>query len=75
MPQIGGPAALFVILALAIALGLFTVVIVGIAFWYKTRARELNAHRDMRIREMEHQRIMKNLELDIEKTKAVHSET
>jgi hypothetical protein len=70
-----GPSFLFVILAGTIVLALSTVVIVGIMLWYKARERELNAHRDMQIQEMEHQRIMKNLELEIEKAKAVHSET
>jgi len=44
--------------------------IVAVVFWYKAREKELQVHQDMRIREMEHQRKMKELELDIEKTKA-----
>jgi hypothetical protein len=47
-----------------------TVLIVAIVAWYKARERELQAHQEMRIREMEHQRKMKELELDIEKVKA-----
>jgi hypothetical protein len=50
-----------------------TVMIVAIVFivtWSKTRERELQTHQEMRIREMDHQRRMKELELDIEKTKA-----
>ena len=49
---------------------LMPVLIVGIVFWYKAREKELQAHQEMRIREMEHQRRMKELELEIEKTKA-----
>ena len=43
--------------------------IVGIVFWFKTREKELQAHQDMRIREMDHQRRMKELELEMEKEK------
>jgi len=46
------------------------VAIVGIAVWSKTRDRELQVHQEMQIREMEHQRRMKELELEIEKTRA-----
>lgn len=46
------------------------VAIVGIVFWFKGRERELQVHQEMGIREMEHQRKMKELELEIEKTKA-----
>ena len=46
------------------------VAIVGIVFWFKAREKELQFHQDLRIREMEHQRKMKELELEIEKTKA-----
>ncbi len=44
------------------------IAIVGMAFWHKVRETELQVHQDMRIREMEHQRKMKELEL--EKVKA-----
>jgi hypothetical protein len=43
--------------------------IVAIVFWYKAREKELLAHQDMRIREMEHHRKMKELELELEKEK------
>ncbi len=49
---------------------LMTVGIVGIVCWSKARARELQFHQDLRIREMEHQRKMKELEIDLEKAKA-----
>ena len=44
--------------------------IVGIVFWFKAREKELQHHQDLRIREMEHQRNMKELEIELEKTKA-----
>jgi len=43
--------------------------IVGIVFWYKVREKELQAHQDMRVREMEHQLKIKELELEVEKEK------
>ena len=46
------------------------VLIVGIIFWSKTRERELLTHEQLRIREMEHQRRMKELEVELEKAKA-----
>lgn len=49
---------------------LMIVVIVYITFWYKAREKELQFHQDLRIREMDHQRKMKEIELEIEKTKA-----
>jgi hypothetical protein len=52
-----------------IPLGAFLMVIfiVGITSMRKMRERELQAHQELRIREMEHERKMK--ELDIEKAK------
>jgi len=44
--------------------------IVAIVFWSKARAKELQYHQDLRIREMEHQRKMKELEIELEKTTA-----
>jgi hypothetical protein len=49
---------------------LMVVFIVGIVFWFKAREKELQYHQDLRIREMEHQRKMKELELEVEKLKA-----
>ena len=43
--------------------------IVAIVFWFKARDKELQYHQDLRIREMEHQRKMKELEVELEKTK------
>jgi len=58
------PELLIPLVAIAMPLG-----IVGIVFWYKSRATELQFHQDLRIREMEHQRKMKELELEMEKEK------
>ena len=46
------------------------VAIVAIVYWHKSRERELQVHQEMRIREMEHQRKMKEFGLEIEKAKA-----
>jgi hypothetical protein len=43
--------------------------IVGIVFWYKARERELQIHQDLRQREMDHQRRMKEMDLEIEKSR------
>ena len=52
---------------------LMVVAIVAIVFWSKARERELAAHREMRLQEMEHQRRMKELEVELEKAKAMHT--
>ena len=44
--------------------------IVAIVFWSKARAKELQFHQDLRIREMEHLQKMKELEIELEKAKA-----
>ena len=43
--------------------------IVAIVFWSKARAKELQFHQDLRIREMEHLAKMKQLEIELEKAK------
>ena len=45
------------------------VAIVGIVHWSKMRDKELQYHQDLRIREMEHQAKMKQLEIELEKAK------
>lgn len=50
------------------------VLIVAITFWSKTRAKELDIHREMRLREMEHERNLKQMELDIEKLRATRNQ-
>ena len=49
---------------------LMPVFIVGIIFWFKAHMKDLQFHQDLRIREMEHQRTMKQLEIELEKAKA-----
>ena len=43
--------------------------IVAIVFWSKSRAKELQYHQDLRIREMEHLLKMKGLEVELEKAR------
>lgn len=43
--------------------------IVASVMWFKAREKELNVHQEMRIREMDHQRRMKELEVELEKAK------
>jgi hypothetical protein len=46
------------------------IAVVAIGSWVKYREHELKVHEDLRIREMEHEREMKKLEVDLEKAKA-----
>ncbi|HEX5484329.1 MAG TPA: hypothetical protein VFZ08_17060 [Terriglobia bacterium] len=66
--MIEGPFIMVMVVCIASVAGL--VAIIGIVFWHRTRLRELQAHEAMRIREMEHQRNLKQLELEIERVKA-----
>ena len=54
------------------ALGLTTLGIVAIVCWYKARDKELQIQREMRIREMEHQQKMRELDVERDKAKASH---
>ena len=47
--------------------------IVAIVHWYKARDKELQYHQDLRMREMEHQRKMKELEIELEKARQKNS--
>jgi len=53
---------------------LMPVAIVGIVFWFKARKMQLELHQSLRLREFEHQQRLKELELEIEKTKARNPE-
>ena len=53
---------------------LMPVAIVGIVFWYKARKMQLELQQSLRMREFEHQQRLKELELEIEKTKARNPE-
>jgi hypothetical protein len=44
--------------------------IVWVVFWYKARQREMEMHENLRMREFEHLQRLKELELEIEKTRA-----
>jgi len=46
------------------------IAVVGMGSWFKYREHELKTHQDLRLREMEHEREMKKLEVDLEKAKA-----
>jgi hypothetical protein len=58
------PAEIIPIAGMLMVLG-----IVAIVFWFKAREKELHYHQDLRIREMEYQAKMKQLEIDLEKAK------
>jgi hypothetical protein len=60
----------FVVFLIPIAAILVPVGIVAIVFWYKARQRELELQESLRLREFEHLQRLKELELEIEKTKA-----
>ena len=48
---------------------LMPIAIVWIVFWYKARQREMELQESLRLREFEHLQRLKELELEIEKTK------
>jgi hypothetical protein len=50
--------------------GLSTICVFAIVYWYKARDKELQVQREMRIREMEHQQKMREMEVELEKAKA-----
>ncbi|MEJ2006752.1 MAG: hypothetical protein P8Z30_01115 [Acidobacteriota bacterium] len=60
----------FVTMLIPVAAILMPIAIIGIIFWYKARQRELEFHESLRIREFQHVQRLKELELEIEKTKA-----
>jgi hypothetical protein len=45
------------------------IAIVWIVFWYKARQREMELEESLRLREFEHLQRLKELELEIEKTR------
>jgi hypothetical protein len=53
-----------------VAVILMPIGIVWIVFWYKARQREMELQENLRIREIEHVQRLKELELEIEKTRA-----
>ncbi len=53
-----------------VAAVLMPVGILWIVFWYKARRREMELQESLRVREFEHIQRLKELELEIEKTRA-----
>jgi hypothetical protein len=51
-------------------MGLTAVCAVAIVSWYRSRYKELQLQGEMRIREMDHQQKMRELEVELEKAKA-----
>jgi hypothetical protein len=64
MAELFQPTVLFPVSVVVIILGT-----VALASFRKMREKELQFHQDLRIREMEHQEKMKQLELEIAKAK------
>ncbi|HXW14557.1 MAG TPA: hypothetical protein VEN79_08610 [Terriglobia bacterium] len=56
-------------IVLFICITLMVIAIVGIVQWSKARDKELQYHQDLRVREMEHQLKMKQLEIELEKAR------
>jgi hypothetical protein len=63
------PDMMFPVLGVGVV-GLTAICIVAIVCWYKARDRELQIQREMRIREMEHQQKLRELDVEREKAKA-----
>jgi len=63
------PEMMFPVLGVGV-LCLTTICVVAIVLWYKARDREPQIQREMRIREMEHQQKIRELEVEREKAKA-----
>jgi predicted negative regulator of RcsB-dependent stress response len=51
-------------------LWLMVIAVVAIGGWFKYRERELRVQQELRVKEMEHLQKMKEMELELEKTKA-----
>jgi hypothetical protein len=49
------------------------IAVVGIGSYFKFCRRELQAHQDLRAREMEHLQKMKELEIELERTRKQHA--
>jgi len=59
----------FVTMLIPVAAILMPIAIIGIVFWYKARQRELDLQESLRLREFEHLQRLKEIELEIEKTR------
>jgi len=60
----------FLAVVIPLAAILIPIGIVGIIFWYKARRREMELQESLKLREFEYLQRLKELELEIEKTKA-----
>jgi len=50
-------------------LWIMIIAVVAIGSWFKYREKELRGHEELRTREMDHLQKMKELEIELEKTK------
>ncbi|TAM83182.1 MAG: hypothetical protein EPN47_06175 [Acidobacteria bacterium] len=55
---------------LPVSVVLMPIAILWIVFWFKARQREMELQENLRLREFEHLQRLKELELEIEKTRA-----
>ena len=60
----------FIGVLVPVAAILMPIGIVWVVFWYKARQREMEMHESLRVREFEHIQRLRELDLEIEKTKA-----
>ncbi len=70
MENLPGVIALLIIVAAILT----PIAIVWIVFWYKARQREMEMHESLKMREFEHLQRLRELDLEIERTKARGSE-
>jgi hypothetical protein len=51
-------------------LWIMIIAVVGFSTWFRFREKELRTHEELRVKEMQHLQKMKELEIELEKTKA-----
>ena len=51
------------------------IAVVAIGCWFKFREKELRSHEELRVREMQHLQKMKELEIELAKTKGRDAES
>ncbi len=51
-------------------LWIMIIAVVGISTWFRFREKELRTHEELRVKEMQHLQKMKELEIELEKTKS-----
>ncbi len=57
------------VMILSSAKWVMIIAVVGIVCWFRNRKSELQAHQELRTREMAHLQKMKELDIELEKTK------